>query len=79
MYDGVGVIIRPAKRGKFSASRVFLKGNEVVKEVPLTGERIINYALKEARFSLIALATEYSRGKLEFQVPEQLKLFSVER
>lgn len=74
LYDGVGVLILPCRRGKFKAQRVALKNGEVVVLSELTFNRNIMWAHKSAAQDFTLLATDLARGKVELSQPEQLTL-----
>lgn len=74
MYDGVGVMILPGRRGKFKAQRVALKNGSLVVLHELTNNRALLWAHKEAQNDFTLLATDLARGKVELSQPEQLSL-----
>lgn len=79
MFDAIGVVLKAAKKGKFSAFRVFIRDGQVVKEESITEVRHLAYAQKEAAANFSLVVTDYQRGNFEFNEPEQLDLFSEER
>lgn len=74
LYDGVGVLIVPCRRGKFKAQRIGIKDGGVVVLSELTDNRNIAWAHKSAAQDFTLLATDLARGKVEFSQPEQLSL-----
>lgn len=74
LYDGVGVLITPCRRGKFKAQRIALKSGEVVVLSELTENRTIMWAHRSAAQDFVLLATDLARGKVELSQPEQLTL-----
>lgn len=77
--DAAGVIIRPGRKGKYNAARIYIRGGQVVIEDVLTEDRALAYAQRAAEDSVRLLTTDLQRNKFELNVPEQLELFSRER
>lgn len=74
LYDGVGVVIVPCRRGKFKAQRIGLKAGQVVVLEELTDNRNMLSAHRSASQDLVLLATDLARGKIELSQPEQMTL-----
>jgi len=74
VYDGVGVLIVPCKRGKFKAQRVALQDGKLIVLSELTDNRALMWAHKTAAENFTLLATELARGAVELSQPEQLTL-----
>lgn len=74
LYDGVGVLILPCRRGKYKAQRVALKDGALVVLSELTTGRHMLAAHKSASQDFTLLATELARGHVELSHPEQLTL-----
>lgn len=74
LYDGVGVLLLPCRRGKYKAQRVALKDGAIVVLSELTTDRHMSAAHKCATQDFLLLATELARGHVELSQPEQLTL-----
>ena len=71
-YEAIGVILRMSRKGKFSAHRVCINDDKIVKEELLTSERAASWAVKEARESLDRIISDWMHEHTKFAQPKQL-------